>query len=140
MINYSNLIKTKTNISPKTILEIGSMHGHDANTLKNEPDATGHVYDDKLEQYRIKNGLSKVPYNIIPTLDGMDIDFNHIEFTSGEVPIIIYTTQVGYEYLKQNLLLKHQLKLVRHQLQIQVLILLWKFQIYHQLMVLLIMY
>ena len=32
----SNLIKTKTNISPKTILEIGSMHGHDANTLKNE--------------------------------------------------------------------------------------------------------
>ena len=36
MINYSDLIKTKTNILPKTILEIGSMHGHDANTLKNE--------------------------------------------------------------------------------------------------------
>jgi FkbM family methyltransferase len=36
MINYSNLIKTKTNILPKTILEIGSMHGHDANILKNE--------------------------------------------------------------------------------------------------------
>lgn len=35
MENYANLIKNLTTINPKTILEIGSLHGHDANTLKN---------------------------------------------------------------------------------------------------------
>ena len=34
MDNYAKLIKELTTIIPKTILEIGSLHGHDANTLK----------------------------------------------------------------------------------------------------------
>jgi len=34
MIEYINTIKQKTNINPKVVLEIGSMHGHDANALR----------------------------------------------------------------------------------------------------------
>lgn len=35
MINYCNIIQSKTHIKPKIILEIGSRDAHDANILKN---------------------------------------------------------------------------------------------------------
>ena len=36
MVNYYNLITEFTTITPKTILEIGSMDGNDANKLKGQ--------------------------------------------------------------------------------------------------------
>lgn len=79
----------------------GIMFG--ANTLSAEPDSTGHVYDQDLEDERIEKGLNAVPFNIIPTLDGLDIPFDHIEFTCGEVPIIIYTNPLALDNITQNI-------------------------------------
>lgn len=73
-----------------------------ANTLCAEPTGTGHVYEESLEQSRIQCGRNDVPWNIIPTLDGEDVPFNHTQFTCGEVPIIFYTTKKGIEICKEN--------------------------------------
>lgn len=73
-----------------------------ANTLCAEPTGTGHVYEETLEQSRIKSGKNDVPWNIIPTINGTDVPFDHIQFTCGEVPIIFYTTPKGIEICKIN--------------------------------------
>jgi riboflavin biosynthesis pyrimidine reductase len=72
-----------------------------ANTLVNEPDTTGHVYDQSLMDERVDQGKNPVPVNIIPSIDALDIPFNHIEFTSNLIPVIIYTCKKGYENLTQ---------------------------------------
>lgn len=74
-----------------------------ANTLNAEKDATGHVYDTNLIDDRLYNGMSSIPINIIPTLTGLDIPYNHKEFTCGLIPIIIYTTQEGSEVASERL-------------------------------------
>lgn len=66
-----------------------------ANTLKAEKDSTGHVYDEHLVEDRLYNGMTPIPINIIPSLTGMDIPYQHKEFTCGLIPIIIYTTFEG---------------------------------------------
>ena len=71
-----------------------------ANTLVQEPTATGHVYDDSLEQWRLTHGKSAVPLNIIPTLDGLDIPSNHIEFHSPQIPVLFYTVKASLSNLK----------------------------------------
>ncbi|GAA0731571.1 RibD family protein [Clostridium oceanicum] len=73
-----------------------------ANTLSAEPNGTGHVYDNNLEKARELLGRESVPWNIIPTLDGSDIPFDHIQFTCGEVPIIFYTSPAGLKTCKKN--------------------------------------
>ena len=66
-----------------------------AGTLRNEPDGTGHIYDTSLEASRVKSGRQRIPWNIIPTLDGSDIPFGHKEFTCKEIPVMFYTTPKG---------------------------------------------
>lgn len=73
-----------------------------ANTLSAEPNGTGHVYDSALEAAREKAGMNAVPWNIIPTLDGSDVPFQHMEFTCGEVPVMFYTSPEGLEVCKAN--------------------------------------
>lgn len=74
-----------------------------ANTLTAEAESTGHVYDANLAQARIEAGLQPVPWNVIPTLDGLDLPLDHKEFTCGEIPVLIYTSPSGYENLKTRL-------------------------------------
>lgn len=73
-----------------------------ANTLRSEPTATGHIYDQSLEDARIARGLSPVPINVIPTLDGTDIPFDHKEFTCGEIPVVFYTVLNALDRLKEH--------------------------------------
>lgn len=73
-----------------------------ANTLNAEPNGTGHVYDNNLEIAREAIDKNPVPWNIIPTLDGSDIPFEHIEFTCGEVPVIFYTSPAGLSTCSKN--------------------------------------
>ncbi|MEG0329054.1 MAG: dihydrofolate reductase family protein [Longicatena sp.] len=73
-----------------------------ANTLAAEPTGTGHVYEETLEESRMQANQNDVPWNIIPTIDGEDVPFNHIQFTCGEIPIIFYTTPKGLELCKSN--------------------------------------
>lgn len=74
-----------------------------ANTLNAEKDATGHVYDTHLVDDRLYNGMSSIPINIIPSLTGLDIPYDHKEFTCGLIPIIIYTTLEGSEVASKRL-------------------------------------
>jgi riboflavin biosynthesis pyrimidine reductase len=74
-----------------------------ANTLNSEKDATGHVYDTYLVDDRLYNGMSEFPINIIPSLTGRDIPYDHKEFTCGLIPIIIYTTLEGSEVASKKL-------------------------------------
>ena len=74
-----------------------------ANTLAAEKDATGHVYDSYLIDDRMYNGMNPVPINIIPSLSGLDIPYDHKEFTCGLIPIIIYTTLEGSEIASKSL-------------------------------------
>lgn len=73
-----------------------------ANTLKMEPSGTGHVYDDSLEKSRVRMGKNEIPWNVIPTLDGTDVPFDHIQFTSRKIPVIFYTTPRGVEICRNN--------------------------------------
>ena len=74
-----------------------------ANTLKAEPEGTGHVYEESLEQSRIEMQKNDVPWNIIPTMDGTDVPYDHYVFTCNEVPIMFYTTKKGMEYCIKNI-------------------------------------
>lgn len=74
-----------------------------ANTLKAEPTGSGHVYEESLEQSRIIMNKNEVPWNIIPTIDGRDVPFDHFVFTCKEIPIMFYTTEVGLNYCVENL-------------------------------------
>lgn len=73
-----------------------------AHTLVAEPDATGHVYDQELEDARVTRGQNRVPWNIIPTLDGKDIPYDHKLFSCGEVPVMIYTSRDALETVFTN--------------------------------------
>ena len=73
-----------------------------AATLHNEPSGTGHVYDASLEESRVRMGMQEIPWNIIPTLDGSDVPFHHIEFTCGKIPVIFYTTPKGVQRCVHN--------------------------------------
>jgi len=73
-----------------------------ANTLRNEPTATGHIYDCFLEEARMVSGKNAVPINVIPTLDGSDIPYEHIEFHCNEIPVIFYTVNKAIPLLKKH--------------------------------------
>ena len=73
-----------------------------AGTMREEPNMTVHLYDVDLEQARIDNGLPPVPLNIISTLDGTDLLFDHtmedvdfvkldrlLEENKGKIPVVV---------------------------------------------------
>lgn len=73
-----------------------------AGTMKQEAEMTAHVFDAELEKKRAEKGMNPIPYNIVSSLDGSDIPFDHILF-NGIVPVIINTSQNGYKVIKENL-------------------------------------
>lgn len=73
-----------------------------AGTMQQEAEMTAHIFDEELEDKRVELGLNPIPYNIISSLDGTDIPFDHILF-NGLVPVIINTSEKGYEIVKENI-------------------------------------
>lgn len=73
-----------------------------AGTMRQEPNMTAHVFDEELESKRAEIGKQSIPYNIISSLDGSDIPFDHILFKS-EVPIIINTSPKGFQIEKEDI-------------------------------------
>ncbi len=72
-----------------------------ANTLKAEENYTVHVFDNDIEKERINSNLNDVPWNIITSVDGKDIPFDHMIFNSKEVPKIINTSPKGLKHIKE---------------------------------------
>lgn len=73
------------------------------NTLKEEKEFTGHIFDENLEDLRSDNNLPRIPYNIITSLNATDIVFDHIVFTKKEIPIIISTSLKAKDVINNNL-------------------------------------
>ena len=69
------------------------------NTLKYSANSTGHIFDKEIEEDRIKSGFNKIPYNILVSKLGDSIPYTHNIF-NGEVPVIIGTTKLGYNNIK----------------------------------------
>ncbi|ACL70667.1 RibD family protein [Halothermothrix orenii] len=73
-----------------------------AGTMQEEADMTAHVFDQELEDARVEAGLDEVPLNIVASLDGRDIPFDHKLFKAPEVPVAIFTSPSGMEWVKEN--------------------------------------
>lgn len=66
-----------------------------AGTMNAEPDYTAHVFSQELEDARVAAGMPPVPWNIISSLNGTDIPFDHVLFQTKEVPVMISTSKAG---------------------------------------------
>lgn len=77
-----------------------------ANTLKNEPGIVNYVKDAVLnEQRHTVLKKNEHPVNIIVSLDGTDIPWDHDTFDvdpADRLKIMIATSPAGYEYIKHN--------------------------------------
>ncbi len=74
-----------------------------AKTLKSEPDVVFSCFDPDLVAER-KERLSKdkeCPLNIIVSLDGQDVPFDHSLFSEPEIDTLIATCQAGGKYLQE---------------------------------------
>lgn len=60
-------------------------------TLQQEPELTGHIYDEMLQQIRLEQERQAIPWNIIITHDSGHIPFDHRTFTHQEIPVVIVT-------------------------------------------------
>lgn len=74
-----------------------------AGTMQAEADFTGHIFDEELENARINAGLPAVPYNIITSLAGTDIPFDHVMFNTPELPLMISTSKQGLDHVVANI-------------------------------------
>jgi riboflavin biosynthesis pyrimidine reductase len=74
-----------------------------AKTLASEPDVVFSCFDpDLVEERKSKLGKEKeCPINIIVSLDGKDIPFDHSLFTVKEISTLISTCHLGGDYLLQ---------------------------------------
>lgn len=77
-----------------------------ANTLKNEPGIINYVKDEKLnEQRHSVLGKKEHPVNILVSLDGTDVPWDHESFDvdpEDRLKIMITTSPKGYEYIKDH--------------------------------------
>ncbi len=73
-----------------------------ANTLVAEENYTVHVFDADVEKERVESGLPAVPWNIITSIDGSDIPYNHPIFTNSEIPKIINTSPKAKEVIESS--------------------------------------
>jgi len=73
-------------------------------TLEVETNITGHIYDEKLEDIRMKrlNKDKKVPWNIIISRSGK-MNLDHKIIKEEDIPTIILTTEEGYKYISQKI-------------------------------------
>lgn len=74
-----------------------------AGTLQAEADFTGHIFDQDLEDARIKQGKMPIPWNIISSINGLDIPFDHFIFKEKLIPLMISTSAKGLEIIKQKI-------------------------------------
>lgn len=74
-----------------------------AGTMNAEADFTGHIFDQELEDARIANGLNPVPWNIITSLDGTDIPFDHRMFHEKELSLMISTSKEALKTVEENI-------------------------------------
>lgn len=72
-------------------------------TIIAEKDYTGHVFDEQLEEARIRAGLYPVPWNIIISSDGVRIPYDHILFQKEEIPVMICTSKKRLSYVTSHL-------------------------------------
>lgn len=72
-------------------------------TLREEKDYTGHVFDSELEDARENYSMNAVPTNIIISVNGEGIPFNHILFNTKEIPLMISTSSSGEQNIKKHL-------------------------------------
>ena len=84
-----------------------------ANTLRNEPDFINYCMDQTLFQQR-RDVLKKPdqPWQIIVSLDGTDIPFDHKTFhidPAERARVMIATSPAGWEHIRSHSSLKHQL-------------------------------
>ena len=77
-----------------------------ANTLKNEPGIINYVKDEALNNQRHEIlGKMEHPVNILVSLDGTDVPWDHETFDmdpADRLKIMITTSPAGYEYIKEN--------------------------------------
>lgn len=73
-------------------------------TLDSEPNMWMTVQDEDLVKERKENLGKKLPHpnNVIITLDGTDVPLDHNIFNQQEVPISLFTTPEGWEYLNKH--------------------------------------
>ena len=74
-----------------------------AGTMNAESDFTGHIFDQELEDARIEKGMNPVPWNIITSLNGKDIPFEHRMFNEKELPLMISTSKEGLKVVEENI-------------------------------------
>lgn len=74
-----------------------------AGTMNAEANYTCHIFDQELEDARIEKGLNPVPWNIITSIDGTDIPFDHRMFNEEEVPLMISTSKIGIDVIEKNI-------------------------------------
>lgn len=74
-----------------------------AGTMNAEADFTGHIFDQELEDARIAAGVNPVPWNIITSLDGTDIPFEHRMFKEKELPLMISTSVKGLSVVEAHI-------------------------------------
>ncbi|MCX7904389.1 MAG: dihydrofolate reductase family protein [Caloramator sp.] len=74
-----------------------------AKTMANEPGMTAHIFDQELEDARVKAGYGKIPYNIVISQKGKEIPFDHILLNTPEIPVMILTSPEGVKFVEKNL-------------------------------------
>ncbi len=77
-----------------------------ANTLKNEPGIINYVKDEELNRQRGEVlGKKEHPVNILVSLDGTDVPWDHESFDvdpEDRLKIMITTSPAGYDYIKDH--------------------------------------
>ncbi|NLC40136.1 MAG: pyrimidine reductase [Clostridiaceae bacterium] len=81
------------------------------NTMQNERESTSHIYDRDLAKQRQEQlSMSEHPCSVIVSYDATDIPFDHLIFNieeSERYKVLIATSPVGAEYIKENSPLNH---------------------------------
>jgi riboflavin biosynthesis pyrimidine reductase len=80
-----------------------------AKTMQAEVDYTCHIFDANLLNDRLNNNMPGIPWNIIVSIDGSDIPFDHIMLQHPAVPVMIATSAKGLETIRLNLIFDYQL-------------------------------
>jgi riboflavin biosynthesis pyrimidine reductase len=107
VVASANAIDTAGGLTDFWILNVLRAHADaiivGAKTLKSEPDAVFSCFDPDLVAER-KTHLGKVnecPLNVIISLDGTDIPFEHTIFSVNELNCLIATCHAGGQFLQQ---------------------------------------
>lgn len=73
------------------------------NSMKAEANEWITIYDEELCQERLSHMPEKdpQPFTIVSSKDGTDIPFDHILFNQDRLPVLVFTSPVGYENIQK---------------------------------------